>query len=85
MKKKKNLLKRIGEQRKAMKTKNKNEFRYTDAVLNTFCMLAFLTGGRRFYEIQIANFPGVYPSVRTIQTHLKKYDFSVPEGTLIVA
>ena len=67
-----------------MKTKNKNEFRYTDAVLNTFCMLAFLTGGRRFYEIQSANFPGVYPSVRTIQTNLKKYDFSVPQSTFNV-
>jgi hypothetical protein len=67
------------------KEKQKNGFIYSDDVLNTFCMLAFLTGGRRFYEIQSANFPGVYPSVRTIQTHLKKYDFSVPEGTLIVA
>jgi hypothetical protein len=67
-----------------METKKKNGFRYRDDVLNTFCMLAFLTGGRRFYEMQSENFPGIYPNVRTIQTYLKKYDFSVPEGTLNV-
>jgi hypothetical protein len=47
-------------------------------------MLAFLSGGRRFYEIQSANLHGVYPCVRTIQTQLKKLDFSVPEGSLNV-
>lgn len=67
-----------------MESKKKYGFRYRDDVLNTFCMLAFLTGGRRFYEIQIENFSGVFPSVRTIQKHLKKYDFSVLEGTLNV-
>ena len=66
-----------------MESKKKYGFRYRDDVLNTFCMLAFLTGGRRFYEMQCENFPGVYPSVRAIQKKIK-YDFSVPEGTLNV-
>lgn len=35
-------------------------------------------------KCKVKIFPEFTPSVCTIQKHLKKYDFSVPEGTLNV-
>jgi len=47
-------------------------------------MLEFLNGGRVNYENQHANKPGVYPSVRSIESQLKDFDLSVPEGYINV-
>jgi hypothetical protein len=55
-------------------------YRYRDEVLLHFALNSFLMGGRRFYETTNENFPGVFPCVRTIETKLKKFDTSAPEG-----
>ena len=48
-------------------------------------MNMWIVGGRESYEIWNANFPGVFPCPRSIESWLDDYDLSVREGQLNIA
>ena len=58
--------------------------RYTDTVIEHFCMSVWILGGRRVFEIMYSNLKGVFPSPRTIVTKLAAYNIPVREGIINV-
>lgn len=70
----------------AMKNQQKapQGHRFTDPVLDHFCMNVWILGGRQLYEILKANFHGVFPSPSAIERKLNEYHVDVPEGVINV-
>ena len=44
----------------------------------------FILGGRRMHEVLHSNFQSIFPSPRTVESKLDKYDMSVEEGKINV-
>ena len=64
--------------------KHINGRRYTDTVIEHFCISVWILGGRRVFEILYSNLKGVFPSPRTIETKLAAFDIPVQEGIINV-
>ncbi len=76
------LLSRIANQLKKEENKDPRGFRHTDPVLEMFCMNAWIQGGRHFYEILYENFKSAFPSPRSIESKLDKFEVPIREGEL---
>lgn len=50
-----------------------NGYRHEDEVLNKFAMTSRILSGRQHYEWMCANFPGIFPSLSTIEDKINRY------------
>ncbi|CAF4106901.1 unnamed protein product [Rotaria sp. Silwood2] len=59
--------------------KNKNNYRYSEAVLN-FAQALFVLAGRNAYEFVRLNLPGALPALSTLDDIFEKADANIEEG-----
>ncbi|CAF3032008.1 unnamed protein product [Rotaria sp. Silwood2] len=59
--------------------KNKNNYRYSEAVLN-FAQSLFILGGRNVYEFVRLNLPGALPALSTLNASLEKAGVGIEEA-----
>ena len=59
-----------------------NRFHYP--ILVNFAVLAFIHGGRKFYEMLHANFQGIFPSIRTVGNRISRFRVPTKEAEVYV-
>ena len=63
---------------------NSHSYRYPDRVLENFALMTRIIGGRRYYEIFMSNFHGIFPHIRTIDKKLETFQEPIIEGKVYV-
>ena len=76
------VLEHIMKQSLLQKSKKAKGNRFQDPVLIRFAMNIWILGGRRAYEVLQSNFQGAFPSPRTIEIKLSKYESTIVEGNI---
>ena len=59
-----------------------NRFHYP--ILVNFAVLAFIHGGRKFYEMLHANFQGIFPSIRIVGNRISRFRVPTKEAEVYV-
>ncbi len=67
------LLTRMNMKFEVNKNRHPNGYRHEDEVLNKFAMTSRILSGRQHYEWMCANFPGIFPSISTIEEKINRY------------
>ena len=74
------LIHRMVQQLHRQEGRTPRQFRYDDPVLERFALMAWILAGRRWYEVLNANFQGIFPCTRTIQSKLDAFESTSVEG-----